>query len=223
MTSAAQIAANRRNAKRSTGPKTNKGKTTSARNAVQHGLTAEKLVVQDEDAQAWTDYCEALRAQFDPVGPLEDLLVDRIAGCAWRLLRAGHVEASLFRHQALDQKAKSLRGQARDLEIKGGLDDVSDDMLKMLTTHFTDPEEHARLLRQAAATDDERDQEMLAATFVADARSANALSLFSRYEVARERSLYKALHELQRLQAARAGKPAPLPIAVDVDVSSPAG
>ena len=86
-----------------------------------------------------------------------------------------------------------------------------------------DPEENARLLRQAAATDDERDQEMLATTFIGDARSANALLKFSRHEVARERSLYKALHELQRLQATRAGKPAPLPIAVDVDVSSPAG
>jgi len=40
-----------------------------------------------------------------------------------------------------------------------------------------------------------------------------------RYETALERSLYKALHELQRLQAARAGVPVPPPAAADVDVT----
>jgi hypothetical protein len=39
-----------------------------------------------------------------------------------------------------------------------------------------------------------------------------------RYETIIERGLYKALHELQRLQAARAGIPVPPPAAVDVDV-----
>jgi len=41
-----------------------------------------------------------------------------------------------------------------------------------------------------------------------------------RYEAHLERSLYKALHELQRLQAARRGVPTPLPLALDVNVSS---
>lgn len=40
-----------------------------------------------------------------------------------------------------------------------------------------------------------------------------------RYETAIERSIYKALHELQRIQAARAGENPPLPVAVDVDVT----
>jgi len=40
-----------------------------------------------------------------------------------------------------------------------------------------------------------------------------------RYETAIERSIYKALQELQRIQAARAGEKPPAPIAVDVDVS----
>lgn len=40
-----------------------------------------------------------------------------------------------------------------------------------------------------------------------------------RYETTIERGLYKALHELQRLQAARAGVPVPPPATVDVDVN----
>jgi hypothetical protein len=45
------------------------------------------------------------------------------------------------------------------------------------------------------------------------------MALLSRYETTLERSLYKALHELQRLQAARQGQAVPLPEAVDVEVS----
>jgi len=45
------------------------------------------------------------------------------------------------------------------------------------------------------------------------------MGVLSRYEVTLERSLYKALHELQRLQAARHGKAVPPPRAVDVEVS----
>ncbi len=45
------------------------------------------------------------------------------------------------------------------------------------------------------------------------------MGVLSRYEVTLERSLYKALHELQRLQAARDGQAVPLPEAVDVEVS----
>ena len=45
------------------------------------------------------------------------------------------------------------------------------------------------------------------------------MGVLSRYEVTLERSLYKALHELQRLQASRNGQAVPLPEAVDVEVS----
>jgi len=44
----------------------------------------------------------------------------------------------------------------------------------------------------------------------------------SRYEVMLERSFYKALHELQRLQAARDGQAVPLPVVVDVSISDEA-
>ena len=46
----------------------------------------------------------------------------------------------------------------------------------------------------------------------------NKLQLLSRYELTLERSLYKALHELQRLQAERQGMPVPPPTAIDMTV-----
>lgn len=42
---------------------------------------------------------------------------------------------------------------------------------------------------------------------------------YFRYEIMLERSIYKALHELQRIQAAYAGDKPPAPIAIDIDVS----
>lgn len=42
---------------------------------------------------------------------------------------------------------------------------------------------------------------------------------FFRYEIMLERSVYKALHELQRIQATRNGEKLPAPVAVDIDIS----
>jgi hypothetical protein len=50
-------------------------------------------------------------------------------------------------------------------------------------------------------------------------RAASAFTTLSRYEAAIERSYYRALHELQRLQHVRLGGHAPLPVALDVTVS----
>jgi hypothetical protein len=49
MASEKQISANRRNATKSTGPKTNNGKLQSRRNAMRHGLTATTVVTAIED------------------------------------------------------------------------------------------------------------------------------------------------------------------------------
>ena len=51
MATARQVAANRRNALRSTGPRTAAGKLASSQNALRHGLTARRAFVPDEDAR----------------------------------------------------------------------------------------------------------------------------------------------------------------------------
>jgi hypothetical protein len=64
------------------------------------------------------------------------------------------------------------------------------------------------------------DASMLGLAFIRDGNGANAFSKLSRYETTMERGLYKALQELQRLQANRvAAGSIPLPLAVDVDIS----
>ena len=220
MTSIAKIEANRRNAQHSTGPRTLQGKATASENALTHGLTARMVILPDEDPQAYGEYRNAIHTDLNPVGPFESELVDRIVACSWRLRRAGHIESSLFRRQAFAQNARRARRQAEDLEVRAA---ITEETLKALSTRFIDPEAHAALLVQAAASDAQRDEEMLATTLVRDATSGNALSKLSRYETSLERSMYRALHELQRLQAARQGHAVSAPAVVDVSVSTPEG
>lgn len=54
-------------------------------------------------------------------------------------------------------------------------------------------------------------------------RGGEKMALLSRYETTLERSVYKALHELQRLQAARDGGFVPAPAVADVEVSFSGG
>ena len=65
MTSARQIEANRRNAKASTGPKTNLGKQRASQNAVRHGLTAETVLVPLEDAADYQAFEQAVTADYE--------------------------------------------------------------------------------------------------------------------------------------------------------------
>ena len=93
-TSSAKVAANRRNARQSTGPRTQAGKARSRWNAVQHGLLAKCLFTRDEsDRAAFTHLLESLREDWQPDGTLEEMLVERIAVGYYRLHVAFGYEA----------------------------------------------------------------------------------------------------------------------------------
>ena len=65
-----------------------------------------------------------------------------------------------------------------------------------------------------------REVDLVAAGLIRDAAGADTLSKLARYERNLERGMYRALHELQRLQASRSGQEVLPPAVVDVDVSS---
>ncbi len=163
MASERQITANRRNAAKSTGPKTEEGKAVVAASALRHGLTADKLVCFDE---RWEDFMSshaALRDALEPQDAFEEQLVERIALCAWRLRRASRVEAEMI-NAFLDPKPR---------------------------IHDT----------------------FMATVFDLAAADMTALS---RYEVALDNALRRALATLERRQARRRGEPVPAPIEVNV-------
>jgi len=96
MASEAQVAANRLNAQKSTGPKTPAGKARAARSSLWHGLTAASLVVLDEDEADFDNFHTWLMSDLKPVGELECSLVERIAVLSWRLRRVAKAEAALI-------------------------------------------------------------------------------------------------------------------------------
>ena len=100
MTSFRQIEANRGNALRSTGPKTEAGKQRSRRNAVRHGLTAETVVVALEDIEDYQAFEAAIVANYDARTAVERELVLRLASLLWRIRRATAIETDLLQIQA---------------------------------------------------------------------------------------------------------------------------
>jgi len=87
-----QLAANRRNALKSTGPRTTDGKAKSKLNALKHGILSREVVVRGLHIKESPRELAELRARFcdelQPVGPLEEMLVDQIVTAYWRLRRA---------------------------------------------------------------------------------------------------------------------------------------
>ncbi len=92
MTSEAKANANRRNAEKSTGPKTEEGKAAVSQNAVKHGLLARQEVISSEDYGEFERLRDEILAEFQPVGAIETLLAKRYASLFWRVQRAQRMQ-----------------------------------------------------------------------------------------------------------------------------------
>jgi O-methyltransferase involved in polyketide biosynthesis len=91
MATEAQIAANRRNAQKSTGPKTANGKTAVAQNAVKHGFSAQS-VINYEDRAEFELYRQQFLEELAPESPMESMLAERVVNLSWRLKRANRIQ-----------------------------------------------------------------------------------------------------------------------------------
>ncbi len=96
MTSEKQFEANRRNALRSTGPKTAEGKVRSSRNNLRHGLTGQITVLPSEDREAHDAFVNRLIEGLTPETPMEEQLAHSIAEDSWRLNRVCALETNIF-------------------------------------------------------------------------------------------------------------------------------
>lgn len=115
-----QTEANRRNAQKSTGPRTAEGKARSSRNALQSGIYVENLLICaefEEDLQALIDEYYAANA---PVTPQERFQVDTMIQCEWFCRRFTETETQLmYQGPEADmdvQNHRSTIGTHRDSE-----------------------------------------------------------------------------------------------------------
>ena len=93
MATAAQLTANRANARLSTGPATPEGKARVSKNALRHGLTARHLVIRDDEREEFTALQDSLSSELDPQGALEALAFNELLHAAWNLHRFRRIEA----------------------------------------------------------------------------------------------------------------------------------
>src|SRR5271170_3930352 len=96
MTSAKQIAANRENAKKSTGPKTPETKALTNMNALRHGMTGQVNLMPYEDREAHDKFCNGIVDSLAPEGALEIQFAQSVAEDNWRANRGRAIETNMF-------------------------------------------------------------------------------------------------------------------------------
>ena len=82
-----QIAANRRNSLKSTGPRTEAGKGRSSQNAVKYGIYAERLAPAEAYSPRFRALLRHLCNEYNPLDPSQRELVESMAAARWRILQ----------------------------------------------------------------------------------------------------------------------------------------
>ena len=96
MASAKQLAANRANAQKSTGPVTDAGKLISRMNAIQHGLSGHSVLRTPQQEAAYQTYSARLMPDLSPANAIEQDFAERIVHDSWRIHRASAIESNLY-------------------------------------------------------------------------------------------------------------------------------
>ena len=182
-----QIAANRRNAKKSAGPKTIAGKILSSRNSVKYGLLCRDIFrFPCEDAEAFALMRARLFDDLQPQGVRERFLVEHIFGLMWRLRRAAVAEAGVLLHRVRDLKGLGPKPYAK---LIPQLADLPDDSGRETANEFC--LEPQSVWRQAppprpSITD-------VGQAHIIDVQEGDTLSKVRRHETSLENSLLRVL------------------------------
>jgi hypothetical protein len=92
-----QFEANRRNAQKSTGPKTPDGKAAVSMNALRHGLRARTVALPGEDREEFDHLCDDLEVEWHPQSRTEQFYVEQMAVSQWKLIRMEVSEVNIFK------------------------------------------------------------------------------------------------------------------------------
>jgi len=106
-----RLAANRANAKRSTGPKSISGRRNSARNSLRHGILAKAVVIDGESLEAFLELLASITAEYPPATDTEDTWVDKAATAQWRYLRTVTIDAAAI---AYEMRRQAITNAAED-------------------------------------------------------------------------------------------------------------
>jgi len=178
MSTEAQIRANRRNAQKSTGPRSSEGKAGVSKNAVQHGLSARQAIISSESQADFDLYRDRMLGELVPASPMESMLAERIVSLSWRLKRAGRIQ-----NQTID---------ALNADITSGPLSKLKQSLFLKNHDQSQPGPSTSLANLN-----------LGRLAIKDFSNARVLDRLLMYERRIEHSLYKTILELQRLHLIR--------------------
>src|SRR5436190_18155641 len=100
MISQKKLEANRRNAQKSTGPKTEEGKAISSQNGLTHGLTSKKCpILPGENEQEYRAFHDAMLRDLKPRGIMQREIVEDLIQVRWKMKRLPQIEAESMRRQ----------------------------------------------------------------------------------------------------------------------------
>ena len=108
MATQAQIEANRRNSKRSTGPRTEEGKGRTRFNALVHGLTAQQPLLPDECPAQCRQFLDDYVFWLNPTGFVQQSIAKQAATTAWRQQRIARFETIA----SLDDECLTCKGRS---------------------------------------------------------------------------------------------------------------
>lgn len=173
-----QIIANRRNAQKSTGPRTPSGKAAVSQNAVKHGLLARHDVISSESQADFDLYRRRMLDELDPLSPMESMLAERIVSLSWRLKRIVRIQ-----NQVIDAMSA---------------DGTSGPLARLTQSLFFKSQDQSRAIPSTSASN-----LALGRLAIKDFANARVIDRLLMYERRIEHSLYKTILELQRLNLIR--------------------
>lgn len=215
-----QLEANRRNALKSTGPKTESGKAIVARNATKHGLCARHSVIKGEIQAEFDSFHTEIFAEYKPVGMLEIALLDKIVTAIWQQQRVSRIENDMIDKLSIpsDQRPQSKRilpfdfsitktyaDKPNERTIYGGEKIINTEILDDGTERVIESEDDADNSDNPPKDSELREAKNLSIgeTFIKDIEGPNILTKFQRYAKEIDNSLYKAIKEFYWLQEKR--------------------
>lgn len=184
MVSDAQLKANQENAKLG-GVKTPEGKAVSKYNAVSHGILKDSIT--EYEAEFASNILEVLKRDYQPVGTIEEILLERIALYYLKLFRIQKAETEYIKSQLNPKVVKNEGGSFQ-------LDKLGNDMFgkTIVVNEGYGPK-------------------------LTDGNMVRLSEVYSRYEGTIENRLFRALHELERSQRLRKGEKILAPITADIN------
>ena len=112
-----KIEANRRNAKKSTGPKTEEGKARSAMNSIKYGIYSDKYLIKDESYEDFDNYRRKILKCLNPTNAVLFDMATHVVSNGWEYQRCTLLESKILNSKSLKHDAERKQNNEEAKQI----------------------------------------------------------------------------------------------------------